>query len=145
MFQKSRTAEATLRLLPEQCMEEMPLSSRVTLPAAHATARVTALMEQAAARLVQQELRAAETSVGIAMNITHAAPALATGGIRGMNVRAVARHRGVAGGLHHVTIEAFDESGLIASAEHTRAVVIGGRARPPARRRAGVSSMPLDV
>ncbi len=134
MIQKSRRAEATLSLIADEGV--LRLTPRDTLAADQATSRITALMELAAARLVQQELRAPQTSVGVAMNITHAAPALATGDIRGMTVRAVASHRGVAGRLHHVTIDAFDESGLIASAEHTREVVIGRRAQDFEGRRA---------
>ena len=88
-------------------------------------------MEQAAARLVQQGLDDAHSSIGIAMNVTHASPALASGDFRGASVRAVASYRGIAGRLHYVAVDAFDESGLIASAEHTRAIVIGRRVRAP--------------
>jgi predicted thioesterase len=149
MMQKSRTAEATLRLMPDQTphegTDEMRLSVQDSVPAVHVTSRITALMELAAARLVQQDLRDSETSVGIAMKLTHAAPALASGGLRGATVRAVASHRAVAGRLHHVRIDAFDESGLIASAEHTRAVVIGRRIQAVARRRAGMRPVLLEV
>src|SRR5688572_1931484 len=115
MNQKSRTAEATIRLGPVLTMSQ-----------------ITSLMEIAATRLVQQELRGAQSSVGVAMNVTHAAPALAAGSLSGGSVRAVASLRGASGKAYHVEVDAFDESGLIASAEHTRVVVDGrvGRRAP---------------
>jgi fluoroacetyl-CoA thioesterase len=115
MNQKYKTAEATLSLGPVLT-----------------TSRIMALMELAATRLVQQGLRGAQSSVGVAMNVTHAAPALAAGSLSGASVRAVASLRGVEGRLHHIAIDAFDESGLIASAEHTRVIVDGrvGRSVP---------------
>ena len=129
MSQKSRTAEAILRLSPTQGAIES---------AVLAASRITALMEQAAARLVQQGLHDSDSSVAIALNITHAGPALASGDFRGEIVRAVASYRGVAGRLHYVAIDAFDESGLIASAEQTRGIVSGRPARAFGRRRMGM-------
>jgi predicted thioesterase len=127
MNQKYKTAEASLRL--DEGDAHAPRASRITT-----------LMELAAARLVQQELHGARASIGIELNITHASPALASGDIRGRIVRAVARYRGLPAGaanrMHHVAIDAFDESGLIASAEHTRAIVDDRRAKAVARRRA---------
>jgi fluoroacetyl-CoA thioesterase len=140
MSQKSRTAEATLRFLPARGTKQSAEESEVS-----AISRITALMELAAARLVQQGLDGAHSSVGIAMNVTHAAPAIASGDFHGANVRAVASYRGVAGKLHYIVIDAFDESGLIASAEHTRAIVIGQRKQALARRRIGIRSTPLEV
>lgn len=140
MSQKSRTAEATLRFLPARGAKVSAEEREVS-----AVSRVIALMEMAAARLVQQGLDSEHSSVGIAMNVTHAAPACASGNFRGAIVRAVASYRGVAGKLHYIVIDAFDESGLIASAEHTRAIVIGHRTQAPMRRRSGMRSMLLEV
>ena len=55
------------------------------------------------------------------MDVTYAAPASREAGGQ---VRAVASYLGRAGRLHRFAINAFDESGLIGSAEHTRAVMI---------------------
>ncbi len=148
MSQKSRTAQATLHLSRAHSPGDSTEESRLApdeFPAVLAISRITALMEAAAIRLVQQGLHAAEVSVGVTMNVTHVAAALKSGHIRGTSVRAVAIYRSVAGRLHHVAIDAFDESGLIASAEHTRAIVIGRRVEALARRRAGKRSMPLTV
>lgn len=148
MSQKSRTAQATLHLSRAHSPGDNTEESRLApdeFPAVVAISRITALMEAAAIRLVQQGLHAAEVSVGVTMNVTHVAAALKSGHIRGTSVRAVASYRSVAGRLHHVAIDAFDESGLIASAEHTRAIVIGRRVEALARRRAGKRSMPLAV
>lgn len=112
---KMRTAEVTIRLEPLLT-----------------TAKLTSIVELAATRLVQQGLHGAQTSVGVATNVTHAAPALTAGKISGASVRAVAALRAVEGRLHLVAIDVFDESGLIASAEHTRVAVDGrvGRSEP---------------
>lgn len=112
---KMRTAEITIRLDPVLT-----------------TSRLTALIELAATRLVQQGLHGAQTSVGVSTSVTHAAPAIGAGRLSGASVRAVATLRAVEGRQHLVAIDVFDESGLIASAEHTRVVVDGrvGRSEP---------------
>jgi len=133
MSHKSRTAEAILRLSPTLGAKDK---------AVLAASRITALMEQAAARLVQQGRDSSDSSVAIAMNVIHAGPALASGDFRGATVRAVASYRGVAGRLHYVAIDAFDESGLIASAEQTRAIV-SGRPAPALTRRRGATRAEL--
>jgi predicted thioesterase len=80
--------------------------------------RMIELMELAALRLMKSRLREGESSVGIETNVTHATPGAVCGAMR-----AVASYRGVSGRLHRFTINAFDESGLIGTSEHTRAVV----------------------
>ena len=114
MGQKSRTAEASFRFPPT-----IGAKGDVASNAVLAAARITELMELAAERLVQQELGGADSSVAIAMNFAHADPRLTSADFCGAIVRAVASRRGVAGKLHFVVIDAFDESGLIASAEQT--------------------------
>jgi fluoroacetyl-CoA thioesterase len=83
-----------------------------------APSRMIELMELAALRLMKSRLRDGESSVGIEMNVTHATP----GAVCGV-MRAVASYRGVSGRLHRFAIHAFDETGLIGTSEHTRAVV----------------------
>jgi fluoroacetyl-CoA thioesterase len=122
---KVRTAEATLR---------MSLSLGDVFPAVLATSRMIELMELAALRLMRQHLGAGESSVSIEMKMTHVAPTI-VGGMQ----RAVASHDGVSGRLHRFTINVFDESGLIGSARHTRAVVTERKLLGLARRRAGKS------
>jgi len=102
MSQKTRVGEAT---------------QRITNPL-YATSRMTELMELAAARLMRPNLGSGATSIPIEMKMTHVAPAT-VGGLW----RAVAAYDGTAGRLHRFRINVFDETGLIGSAEHTRAVV----------------------
>lgn len=122
---KYKTAEASLQVL-------------------HPTTRMIDLMEIAAARLMKPLLREAESSVAVAMNVTYAAPSLRQPS-EGSRVRAVASYNGISGRLHRFTINAFDESGLIGTAEHTRAVVIERRVMSIARERAGKPGMLLMV
>jgi fluoroacetyl-CoA thioesterase len=124
MSQKSRTGEATLRVVPAML----------------ATSRMIELMELAAARLMKPHLRETETSVSIEMKVTHIAPA-PVGGM----LRAVATSDGIAGRLHRFKVNVFDESGLIGSAEHARAVVIDRRLLALGQRRAGNASALLSV
>ena len=132
MTLKPRTAEASLWMSSPDTAEATSLSPEDTLPAVLATSRMTGLMELAAMRLMKQNLRNGESSVGIAMNVTHAAHSTVNG-----TVRAVATYAGVAGRLHRFDINVFDESGLIGSAKHTRTVVVERRLLAVARRGAG--------
>ena len=123
MSVKSRTGEATLRLCPPK--------ATVGFPAVLARARMIELMELAAARLMKPHLSDAETSVSMEMKVTHVASTTVGG-----TLRAVATYAGVAGRLHRFRINVFDESGLIGSAEHTRAVTTERRLLAKRRRRA---------
>jgi len=136
---KGRTAEATLQVDPAGTAETFQ-TPEAGLPAVLPISRLIALMESAAARLMSSALRDGESSVAQEMNLTHAA----SKGVHGA-VRAVAAYRGVAGRVHRFTVHAFDESGLIASAEHTRVIVVEQRTEGLARRRAGRRAMQLAV
>jgi fluoroacetyl-CoA thioesterase len=113
-------------------------------PALPATSRMIDLMEIAAARLMRPKLRDGETSVAVAMDVTYAAHNLRHHGTVN-SVRAVATYQGISGRLHRFTINAFDESGLIGTAEHTRAVVVERRLTSLAQKRAGNPDMLLMV
>ncbi len=132
MSVRSRTGEATLHLYP--------LKITVGFPTVLARSRMIELMELAAARLMKPHLRDAESSVSMEMNVTHIASTTVGG-----TLRAVAAYAGVAGRLHRFKINVFDESGLIGSAEHTRAVIVERRLPATARRRAGKGSAPSMV
>ena len=119
MTLRPRTAEATLRMSP----------------AALTYSRMIELMELAAVRLMKSHQRDGESSVSIAMKVTHAASTTVGG-----TLRAVAAYDGISGRLHRFKINVFDESGLIGSAEHTRAVVIERRLSVVTQRRAGNAS-----
>lgn len=138
-----KTAEVRLRALSPDAAEDPP-SPEEGFPAALvrstlASSRVMALIELAAARLMQSQLAAGESSVSVEMNVTHL-----VAGSQG-DLRAVATYLGTQGRLHHFRVHAFDETGLIGSADHTRAVVLPKRLLAGARRRAGRPAMLLNV
>jgi fluoroacetyl-CoA thioesterase len=144
MSVKSRTAEASLRALPPDSAEATHLSPQVDFPAVPATVRMIELMEIAAARLLRPRLNDGEASVTVSMNVTYAATNLRQTGSAGP-IRAVASYIGTSGRLHRFTINAFDETGLIGTAEHARAVVVERRLVAIARDRAGKPGMLLMV
>jgi predicted thioesterase len=84
--------------------------------------RIAQLMEQAAARVLRPQLDDAETSLTLSLKLTHAV----TGPING-NLRAVATYQGASGREHRFLVHVFDESGLVASAEHSRGIVTARR------------------
>lgn len=141
---KYRTAEASHRVSMPESAEATHVSPADDFAAIPATSRMIELMELAAARLMRSHLDARETSVAVAMNVTYVAHSL----LRphpGSTMRAVASYAGISGRLHRFTINAFDESGLIGTAEHSRAIVIERRLMGIARQRAGEPGMLLMV
>ena len=138
-----KTAEVRLRAsAPDDA--EFSLPAEDDFPAAlvqstMASSRLVALMELAAARLLQGQLPEGQSSVSVEMNVMHL-----VAGSQG-ELRAVATHLGSNGRLHHFRVHAFDETGLIGSAEHTRAVVLPRRLLAGARRRAGKPAMLVNV
>jgi len=100
---------------------------------------MVALMELAAVRLMKPHLAVGETSVAIEMKMIHAAPSV------GGTLRAVASYAGINGRLHRFRIHVFDESGLIGSAEHTRALVFERKLLALERRRAANAGSMLSA
>jgi fluoroacetyl-CoA thioesterase len=135
---ESGIAEETVRVTPGT--PEVASLPEPDHPAVLPLSRVSQLMEHAAARLMRPMLRDGESSIALSMNLTHAV----TGPVSG-NLRAVATKQEIAGRVHHFVVHVFDESGLVASAEHSRAVVSGRRVEGIARRRFGRRSMLLEV
>jgi predicted thioesterase len=138
---KYRTAEASLRMISPDSAEATRQSPEDAF--VPASSRMIELMEIAAARLMKSHLSDGESSVAVAMNVTYVAASLRHAGAATM--RAVASYNGTSGRLHRFRINAFDESGLIGTAEHTRAVVVERRLTSVARRLAGESSLLLTV
>jgi fluoroacetyl-CoA thioesterase len=134
-----RTAEVHLGAFPPDALEALCLSPEEGFPAVLVSSRLTALMELATTRLMRPLLSAGQTSVSVEMKVTHRVAA--THG----RLRAVATYLGSRGRLHHFRVHAFDETGLIGGADHTRAVVVLRRALAGARRRAGRPAMLLNV
>ena len=80
-----------------------------------ATPAVAALMEQAACELVQPFLEEGITTVGTEISLKHL-----KGSPVGADIRAEATLTEVDGRRYRFIIEAYDNQGLIATAEHTR-------------------------
>ena len=101
-------------------VDETNIASRAksgTLPV-FATPCMIALMEQAAAELVQRSLGDGSTTVGIQMNVSHlAATAI------GATVTATAKVTAVDRRKIYFEVTAFDNAGIIGKGEHTRFVV----------------------
>jgi predicted thioesterase len=102
--------------------------------------RIAQLMEQSAARLLRPRLHDGETSLTLSLNITHAV----TGPISG-NLRAVATYQGASGREYRFLVHVFDESGLVASAEHSRTIAAARRSADLGRERAAKPAMSLPV
>jgi fluoroacetyl-CoA thioesterase len=135
---ESGTAEASLRVSPRTA--EAPSLPEPDFPAVLPLSRVSQLMEHAAAKLMRPMLRDGESSVALSLKLTHCV----TGPLIG-NLRAVATKREGGGREIRFLVHVFDESGLVASGEHSRAIVSGRRFEGLARRRAGKHSMLLSV
>ena len=124
----------------EQVVLERDLASAFTpapsdaFPRVLATARMVALMEVAAARVLQPLLAAGEMSVGVTVETTHTAATP-----QGATVRAHARYLGREGKFYAFEVWAEDDSGEIGRGRHSRAIVEQARLEASAakRRRVG--------
>lgn len=139
MSQIGKTTEVRLRALSPDAAEARDLPPEDGFQSVLVNSRLTALMELAAARLMRPLLAEGETSVSVEMNVTHLVP-----NTQG-ELRAVATSLGTRGRMHHFRVDAFDVTGLVASAEHTRAIVVPRRLIEGARRRAGRPTMLFNV
>jgi len=101
-----------------------------SLPPVFATARMVALMEIAAMRVLAPRLAPGQESVGVLVNVTHTAATPP-----GSKVRAVATYRGPVGKFHEFEVVAFDDAGEIGRGTHQRAVVSRDRLVAGADRR----------
>lgn len=103
-----------------------------TFPPVFATARMVALMELAAARVLAPLLEPGELSVGVSIDARHTAATPA-------DARVVARavFRRMEGKFYRFEVEAFDPGGPIGSAVHDRAIISVERLLSGARKRIG--------
>ena len=109
---------------------QLPISDEDQFPQVFATSRMIALMEIAAARLMQPSLKEGELSVGVGVNIKHLAATLVNEEI---TVEATFNH--MEGKLFEFTVEAFDDGGKIGAGTHTRAIVSEERLMKGAEKR----------
>jgi predicted thioesterase len=127
------TASAELVVGPADLASSISTAGGDEFPAVLATARMVALMETAAARVLQPLLGPGELSVGVTVDITHTAPTPP-----GVLVTANARYTGREGKLFVFEINAHDRGGEIGRGWHKRAIVETERLqRAAAKRNAG--------
>lgn len=112
------TATAEIVVGPADLASSISTEGGDSFPAVLATARMVALMETAAARVLQPSLGAGELSVGVTIDIIHSAPTPP-----GVLVTATARYIGREGKLFVFEISAHDEGGEIGRGSHKRAIV----------------------
>lgn len=103
-----------------------------TFPPVFATARMVALMELAAARVLTPILEPGELSVGVLVDARHTAATPP-----GARVTARAVFRGMEGKFYRFDVEAFDDGGPIGTAVHDRAIVDAARLLAGAKKRVG--------
>jgi fluoroacetyl-CoA thioesterase len=114
--------EARFTVQQSDSARALEMGPEDSFPNVLATARMVALMEIAATRLMRPLLEPGQHSVGVAVQITHTAPTPIGG-----NVRTVATYLGPEGKLFRFKVEAFDDAGPIGEGEHSRAIVTTSR------------------
>ena len=114
--------EARFKVQQSDSARALEMGPEDSFPNVLATARMVALMEIAATRLMRPLLEPGQHSVGVAVQITHTAPTPIGG-----NVRTVATYLGPEGKLFRFKVEAFDDAGPIGHGEHSRAIVTTSR------------------
>lgn len=102
----------------EDLASALPLGPEDDFPEVLATARMIALMELAAARLMKPLLKEGQLSVGVNINANHMAATPC-----GMTVKAVAEYKGMEGKLYSFEVSLLDEGGVAGKGTHTRAIV----------------------
>ena len=124
------TATADLIVGPNDLASSLSAEHGEEFPAVLATARMIALMETAAARVLQPLLGPGELSVGVTVDIIHSAPTPP-----GVKVTATARYTGREGKLYVFEISAQDAGGEVGRGLHKRAIVETDRLRRAAEKR----------
>lgn len=101
-----------------------------SFPPVFATARMVALMELAAARVLTPLLEEGELSVGVHVDVLHTAATPA-----GATVTAQARFTGMEGKSYRFEVVARDEGGEIGRGTHKRAIISAQRLVDGAKKR----------
>lgn len=122
------TVESEVR--PEDLATIFEKEAQDTFPPVFATAHMIGLMEVAGARVLHPLLQDGELSVGVSVDITHAAPTL-----EGNVVTATARFAGMEGKLYVFEVIAHDPAGEIGRGIHKRAIVSKERLMTGAQKR----------
>ncbi|MFA7083691.1 MAG: hotdog domain-containing protein [Arcobacteraceae bacterium] len=118
------------KVLNKDLAANLQISSDDNFPEVFATARMVALMECSAAKMMLGLLKEGELSVGVEVNIKHLAPTLEND-----TVISTATFEKMEGKLYKFTIEVKDSAGVIGSGTHTRAIVSNERLINGAKKR----------
>ena len=124
------TATAELVVGPEDLASSLPIEMEDAFPDVLATARMVALMEIAASRVLKPLLGPGELSVGVTVDINHTAATPP-----GAKVTAIARYAGREGKLFLFEVSAADPGGEVGRGWHKRAIVTSERLQAGAAKR----------
>lgn len=123
---------ATLVVGPQDLASSISSQTGDEFPPVLATARMIALMEIAAARVLQPLLGPGELSVGVTINVSHTAPTPL-----GAQVTATARYARREGKLFLFEVSVADPGGEVGRGRHERAIVSNERLQSAAAKRVG--------
>jgi predicted thioesterase len=126
------TGTATLVVGPQHLASSISSETGDEFPPVLATARMIALMEVAASRVLIPLLGPGELSVGVTVDINHTAPTPL-----GAEVTATARYTGREGKLFVFEVSCADKGGEVGRGWHKRAIVSSERLQAGAAKRAG--------
>ena len=123
---------AILTVGPQDLASSISSQTGDEFPPVLATARMVALMEIAAARVLQPLLGPGELSVGVTVDVSHTAPTPV-----GAQVTATARYAGREGKLFLFEVSVIDPAGEVGRGWHKRAIVSTERLQAGAAKRLG--------
>ena len=126
------TETASLVVGPQDLASSISSETGDSFPQVLATARMVALMEVAASRVLKPLLGPGELSVGVTVDITHTAPTPV-----GAEVTATARYTGREGKLFLFEVSCADKGGEVGRGWHKRAIVSSERLQSGAAKRVG--------
>jgi fluoroacetyl-CoA thioesterase len=129
-LEQNATGTATLIVGPQDLASSISSDTGDAFPSVLATARMVALMEIAASRVLLPLLGPGELSVGVTVDITHTAPTPL-----GAEVTATARYAGREGKLFLFEVSAADRGGEVGRGWHKRAIVSNERLQSGAAKR----------
>ena len=126
------TSTATLIVGPQDLASSIASETGDSFPPVFATARMVALMEIAASRVLAPLCGPGELSVGVTVDINHTAPTPF-----GAEVTATARYAGREGKLFLFEVSCADKGGEVGRGWHKRAIVSSERLQSGAAKRTG--------
>lgn len=118
MLEIGAQAEAHYFVTAADTAQALAQNTEDEFPPVFATAKMIALMEVAASRVMKPLLQPGQLSVGVGVYVKH----LAATPINN-EVRAIATFLAQEGKLYRFRVEAFDRGGKIGEGEHTRAII----------------------